>query len=366
MSYATNTQSDVIKVGGVFYLCHQGVWFSSASAKGPWLVTADVPETVYTIPSSSPVYHTTYASVYGYDPYSVTFGYTSGYGGVYFSYGCMVYGTGYYYSPYYYYGPYYPYPVYYGYPYSYGVGAYYNTYTGTYGRGASVYGPYGGAAGASRFNPNTGTYSRGAAAYGPYNARGWAEAYNPRTGTYAQTRQGANAYSSWGTTGVTRGNDWARSARYSASRGSVAGVRTSRGGGALAVRGDQGGGIVGTTPGGGLYAGKDGNVYRRGENGWEQRQGGDWKASEGLGGRPSGRTGTTEGLDRARGAADGRTRDFGTNRSTIDQLNRDRTGRARGSQRSGQYGSWKSSGGARPTRGSFGGARTGGGARRRR
>ena len=76
--------------------------------------------------------------------------------------------------PYYYYGPYYPYPIYYGYPYSYGVSAYYNPYTGTYGRGVYGYGPYGGWGYGSRYNPATGTYGRGAAAWGPYQAGGWA------------------------------------------------------------------------------------------------------------------------------------------------------------------------------------------------
>ncbi|MDH3746047.1 MAG: hypothetical protein OES47_13190 [Acidobacteriota bacterium] len=365
MYYATNTQSDVIRVGDMYYLCYQGVWFAAASASGPWEVTESVPDTIYTIPATSPVHHTTYVSVYDYNPYSVTFGYTSGYWGVYMSYGCMVYGTGWYYNPYYYYGPHYGYPVYYGYPYSYGVGAYYNHYTGTYGRGASLYGPYGGVAGGARFNPSTGTYSRGAVAHGPYNAGGWAEAYNPRTGTYAQTRQGANAYSSWGTTGIQRGNDWARTARYSDSRGTAAGVRTSRGGGAVALRGDQGGATVGRTAGGDLYAGKDGNVYRRGDNGWQRREGNDWKSTE----RTAERT-----RDRS-GAAD-RARSSGIDRSTIDQLNRDRSSRTRGAQRSGQYGSWQSSGGSRPSRGSFGGRSggysgrsggfSGGGARRRR
>ena len=47
----------------------------------------------------------------------------------------------------------------------------------------------------------------------PYGARGAAEAYNPRTGAYGQTRQGSNVYGSWGSTGVQRGDDWARTAR---------------------------------------------------------------------------------------------------------------------------------------------------------
>jgi hypothetical protein len=364
MYYAVNTQNDVIKVGDVFYLCYEGVWFSSPSAEGPWVVVDNVPEQIYTIPADSPMYHTTYVGVYGYGPSTVTFGYTSGYFGVYFSFGCMMYGTGYYYDPWYYYGSYYPYPVYYGYPYSYGVGAYYNVYSGSYGRGASVYGPYGGLGGGARFNPNTGTYSRGAAAWGPYNAGGWAEAYNPRTGTYGRTRQGANAYSSWGTTGVRRGNDWARTARYSDSRGSVGGARTSRGGAALRARGDQGGATIGRTGQGDLYAGRDGNVYRRSGDGWQQRDaGGDWKSVEASPERQAVRADAAERV-RSSGAAE-RARASGIDRSTLDQLNRDRSGRTRGAQRSGQYGNWNRSGAARPTRGSFAGRAGGGGFRRR-
>jgi len=362
MHYAVNTQNDVIQVGDTYLLCYQGVWFSSSSPNGPWQVTDSVPGEVYEMPASSPVYHTTYVHVYDYTPGYVTFGYTSGYMGVYFSYGCMVFGTGWYYNPYSYYGPHYPYPIYYGYPYSYGAGAYYNRYTGTYGRGASVYGPYGGAGAARGYNPATGTYARGAVASGPYNARGWAEAYNPRTGTYANTRQGANAYSSWGSSSVQRGNDWARTGRYSDSRGTVAGARTSRGGGAVTARGNRGGGTVARTGSGDLYAGKDGNVYRRGDSGWERRDGSGWKGVD----RPGGGSGRTARPGTGSSGAD-RARSSGIDRSTIDQLNRDHGSRSRGTQRSGQYGSWKSGGGSPRSRGSFGGGatRSRGGARRR-
>ena len=99
-------------------------------------------------------------------------------------------------------------------------------------RGSVAYGPYNARGFAEAYNPRTGTYARGGFAYGPYQAGGWASAYNPRTGSFAATRQGANTYSSWGSSVVKRGNDWARTARYSDSRGSVAGLRTSEGGAA--------------------------------------------------------------------------------------------------------------------------------------
>ena len=130
---------------------------------------------------------------------------------------------------------------------TYGYGASYNPWTGAYTRGAVAYGPYGGAGMAQRYNPRTGTYSRGAVAYGPYGSRGAASAYNPRTGTAAATRQGSNVYGSWGTTGVARGDDWAKTSRYTSN---VTGNTTR----------------VTKTSNGDVYAGRDGNVTQRGDN----------------------------------------------------------------------------------------------------
>ena len=36
MSYATNSPNDVIKVGDLYYMCFQAVWFVSTSPQGPW------------------------------------------------------------------------------------------------------------------------------------------------------------------------------------------------------------------------------------------------------------------------------------------------------------------------------------------
>ena len=116
--------------------------------------------------------------------------------------------------------------------------AWYNPWTGAYGRSAGVYGPYGGAGVGARYNPRTGTYARGAAAYGPYGARGVAQAYNPRTGTYAATRQGSNVYGSWGSTAVQRGDDWAKTNRYTNRQTGTTTrtIRTDEGGGRHAAR----------------------------------------------------------------------------------------------------------------------------------
>lgn len=49
------------------------------------------------------------------------------------------------------------------------------------GRGAAVYGPYGGAGGWAAYNSRTRTYARGGVVYGPYGSRGFAQALDPRT-----------------------------------------------------------------------------------------------------------------------------------------------------------------------------------------
>src|SRR5262249_45054164 len=41
---AVNTDKDIIKVGADYYMCYEGVWFMSHSAKGPWEVTSSVPK----------------------------------------------------------------------------------------------------------------------------------------------------------------------------------------------------------------------------------------------------------------------------------------------------------------------------------
>src|SRR6185295_14642844 len=60
---AVNTDKDIIKVGDLYYMCFQGVWFIARSATGPWEVTGSVPKEIYEIPASSPAHHVTYVTV---------------------------------------------------------------------------------------------------------------------------------------------------------------------------------------------------------------------------------------------------------------------------------------------------------------
>jgi hypothetical protein len=218
LKFAVNTDKDIITFGDLYYMCFQGVWFMSKKPDGPWEVCSSVPKEIYEIPASSPVNKVTYVTVVEEDSNDewVTFATVAAYTGVTIAWGCAWWGGGY---PYYY-----PrYPTY---------GAWYNPWTGGYGRAAVAYGPYGGAGVGARYNPTTGTYARGAVAYGPYGARGAAEAYNPRTGAYGQTRQGSGVYGSWGSTAVQRGDDWAKTSRVTNDRtGNTTRVTQGSGGG---------------------------------------------------------------------------------------------------------------------------------------
>src|SRR6185436_11562734 len=240
MQRAVNTDKDVLKVGDLYYMCFDGVWFMSTSTSGPWKVTGDVPKQIYEIPVSSPAHPVTYVTVEESNDDAVVFATAAAFTGAMVAWGCVVWGTGYYYPPYYGYGGFYPY-YYPHYP-TYGYGASYNPWTGAYTRGAVAYGPYGGAGVASRYNPRTGTYSRGAAAWGPYGARGAASAYNPRTGAVGATRQGSSVYGSWGQTGVARGDQWASTSRVTNNRGTTSRVTQGSGGNTAITRNPVGAG----------------------------------------------------------------------------------------------------------------------------
>lgn len=364
---AVNTDKEIIKVGETYYMCFQGVWFQANTAKGPWTLATSVPQEIYQIPPSSPANSVTYVTVQPDEDESddwVTYASYAGYSGLMIGWGCAVWGTGWYYPPYYWYGGYYP--IYYPYWRTYGYGAWYNPYTGVYGTAGRIYGPYGGAGFGARYNPSTGTYARGAFAYGPYGARGAAQAYNPRTGTYAQTRQGSNVYGSWGSTQVQRGDDWVNTKRFTNSAGNTTRVTRGDEGGMISRRGPNGGGFVGSK-GDNVYAGRDGNVYRRDANGnWSKWENGGWNNPQ----RPeqrgdssvrdsmlSDRARNTERSDRARGERAGNT-SGSIDRGTMSGLERDRAARSSGAQRSRDFGTYNRS---RSSSGSMGGSRGGGG-----
>jgi hypothetical protein len=262
-------------------------------------VCADVPEQIYTIPSSHPYHNVTYVYVYDSTPDVVTVGYTSGYEGAYVANGLVMFGAGmalgyalfdddwddwyaWHYPPCYYsygcaarfdyhYGGFVRAGRYYG-PYAgAGFGARYNPFTGTYARGAFAYGPYRSAGVGSAYNPLTGVHARAGYYSGPGGTRAAGRVYNPRTGRGAATDQLRTPYGSWGRSVISDGEDWARFGHRSGPRGTTVGARTSEGAAGVVHRGRYGWTYAGKTKSGDVYAGRGGHIYRRNESGDWQR-----------------------------------------------------------------------------------------------
>ena len=222
LQYVVNSATPIIVVDPhSYYALQNGVWFVGTSVAGPWVVATSVPAVIYSIPPSSPVHYVTYVRVYDWTSQVVYVGYTPGYYGTYVaSDGVVVYGTGYYYTPWI--GT-----VWYGPPVTYGVAA---AVTYTPWTGWAVGFGFGWAWGAS-----TGAWAWGAypwwgpmygAAWGPYGAATWGP------GGWAATT--GNVYHHWGSaTAVTRssagfnawtGNEWANhvGASYNSRTGTLA------------------------------------------------------------------------------------------------------------------------------------------------
>jgi uncharacterized protein YraI len=260
MSYAVNTSDQVIQVGAKYYVLQDGVWFVGDSPEGPFTVATAVPDEIYTIPPSSPVYNTTYVRIYDSEPGAVWYGYTMGYLAGFLSWGVFVYGTGYYYRPWYRPGLR---PIYFPRPVSYGIGAFYNPVRGTFGRYGYAYGPLRGIAGGGIYNPRTGGYIRGAAISGPRGSAGFISAYNPRTGNRVVVGGARGIYGSWGGK-VVSGPEWSRTRDIQAGA-----VQRWKQDGNL-------GRVANLDRRGDVFAGRDGSVYRRDGEKWQKFEGGRW------------------------------------------------------------------------------------------
>lgn len=333
MQYATNTSYEVIQVNSTsYYACNNGVWFTSGSPNGPWVVATMVPQVIYTIPATSPMYNVTYVQVYSATPTTVVVGYTSGYQGSYVAAGVVMLGVGMaigasYYHPYY--PPGFGYPVYYHPPYpydAYGYHAAYNPYTGAYGHGYTAYGPYGSRSAGTAYNPSTGTYARGASASTAYGSASVGQAYNPYTGARGESYQEHTAYGSYGQSVASKNGETAWGSHASNAYGSAGQVSTSEGGHAAGVSTAYGTTAAGTNKYGDSYATHDGNVYKNTGSGWQSYNNGSWNSAS----KPSG-------------------------------MENDEAARSRSSFGSSDYNSWRSGGGGRYGGGSAGGFGGGGG-----
>jgi hypothetical protein len=337
LALAVNTDKEIIKVGDMYYMCIDGVWFMGRNPNGPWAVADSVPAEIYQIPASSSAYSVTYVTVKNEDDEWVEDAATAGYWGTMCAWGCCLWGTGWDYWPYYGWGGYYP--IYYPPLRTYGFGSWYNPLTGFYGSAGRIYGPYGGIGFGARYNPTTGTYARGAMAWGPNGAVGRAQIWNPSTGTYASTRQGSGVYGSWGSTVVKRGDQWAQTKRFTNREGTTTRVTRGEQGTMVRRKGEGGSGFVAKGQDN-VYAGRDGNVYRRDESGnWSKWENGGWNPVQ----RPD--------------HVNPLTGDRGTRMDdkTFKQLEGDRAARLDGSRRTYDLGKSRSR-----SSGNFGGYRGGG------
>jgi uncharacterized membrane protein YgcG len=293
LSYAPNTAAPVIQVDPKsYYMVQNGVWFTAAVPAGPYKVAATVPAVIYSIPASSPVHYVTYVRVYSSTPSTVFVGYTPGYYGTVMSTeGVVVYGTGY------------VYPVY--------IGTYWYPPPPTYGWG---------------FAFTAGMFWGFAASGGWHNPCCWGGGGG---GVYISHHNNININNSYN--------------RWGGKSSSVTGpggrnVKTSQVGNTTLAKGSGSNNV---------YAGRDGNVYRRNEGGgWQKYDGagkgqGSW--SDAGANRPEQRP-TAGTSDRQRPSGE-----------SINSLDRQHQSRQAGNQRSQQY---RQSGG-----GGFsgGGGRAGGG-----
>ena len=323
---------------------------SARAATGPWEVASSVPRGDLPDPgqlsgASRHLRHRRRETTTTW----VTFAAAAGYTGMMVAWGCTVWGTGWYYPPYYGYGGYYPY--YYRHFPTYGYSAWYNPWTGAYGRSAA--------------RLRSLRRRRRRRALQPAHRHLRARRRSVRS--VRRTRRGAGVQPAHGhlcgdAAGVERlrqlGIDRAFSAATTGPRPiaytnrqtgtTTRTVRTDEGG-AVTRRGADGG-AVGAGSGGNVYAGKDGNVYRNDGGTWQKYDNGGWNNTDK---QPSGQPRTTD-----RSTVD---------RSTTDQLNRDSAARREGAQRTQDLNTYRGGTGTRGT-GSYrggGGSRGGGGGRRR-
>ena len=308
LEYAVNTGQAVFKEGAKYYVCDQGVWYEADSANGPWRVSVQPPAQVEAIPPSNPHYNVKYAKVYETTDDVAYVGYTPGYTGSYVQDGTVVYGTGYDYPAYATDSTYIPAPA------TYGYAATYDPYGGSWGSQPAYYNP------SSWFVPGLVGFATGVAVgavasnwwggHGPYyGGGGWWGAggyrnvninniHNTVINRNPERRPGGRPIVNPVTGPANRPNLYNRpgnqanlAPRRPATRPATQ-VQPARTGPAAQTRPGQvkpgqarpgQAAQVRPTPAKGakpgqnnVFAGKNGNVYRKTPQGWQERQGNNW------------------------------------------------------------------------------------------
>jgi hypothetical protein len=340
LQYVVNSPTPIIWVPDQgYYALRAGVWFTANSLNDPWVVATWVPELIYTIPPSSPLYYVTYVRVYGSTPEVVYVGYTPGYlGTVVAPDGTVVYGTGYDYQPWVgtvYYAP----PVTYGVQaqpvynpavgwtygmalgmttaamvYSWGGTTYYDSYYHGYpccaSASANVYGHWGNTV----WSGTRTSYSESSGEVGEKASGSYTNYRTGTTGTYSANRYvnpyegtaGRGYQRTYNTPGGTTGSV-SRSETYNAQTGQTAysGDKSTTGPGGSSVSheasaswGAQGESASRETTvtnaqtgqtktyssgfnGNDRYASANGNVYQNTGSGWEKQTSSGWQNAAG-------------------------------------------------------------------------------------
>lgn len=249
---------------GKYFALDNGIWFTASNTKGPWEVANERPKDVENIPASSSAYNTKYVYVYDSTPDVVYVGYTAGYMGGYVYGPTIVYGTGFYYSPWY--GSvYYPRPV------TWGFGFGYNPWTGwSMGVGFNVgfmhvgigfgggYGYGGGWFGPPMYYP-------------PYRAPYYGGGY------YGNRQSGGNTFVNNGNININTGNGNIYNNKTGVSTKNI--DRTSIGNNNKINANNK----ISNNKANNVFSDKDGNVFQKDSktNNWNQRDNktNEWKPS---------------------------------------------------------------------------------------
>jgi hypothetical protein len=308
MKYAVNTSYSIILVKNKYYACYQGAWYVGDYPRGPWKIADYVPQEIYTIPPSCPIYNVRYVYVYGSTPDVVYVGYTPGYAGSYIYGGTIVYGTGWYYRPWY--GTYYyPRPVTWGfnmrwnpwYGWSFGLSYHTGPFTFSIGFGGRHHGWWG--PGGFHHGRHHG-YRRGF-------YRGWHHGY--RAGARAGYRAGHRTRHRQNNIYRKRDNRYrnAQTRRPQDRRQPKAAANRKNN----------------------VLADKSGNAYRRNSDGWQKRKNKSWKKSNppGTSSRPA--TQSRNYQNRSNLERDYRARQRGSHRTQSYQRQRQTQSGGRGGAR---------------------------------
>lgn len=258
LHYGVNTATAVIMDGDTFYACEGAAWYVSAGATGPWTLADLVPEEIYSMPPSSPVYNCRFVYIFDSTEDEVDVGYYPGYSGSYVYETTVVYGTGWYYGPWY--GR-----VYYGRPRTWGFHMQWNPWTGwSVGLGFH-YGPFSFGFG--------GPWARPGCCWG-----GWWGPAGFRGGYGHGYRRGARAGLAAGYRAGQRNNIYRQPSHLSRN----AQMNQTRRRATSSVNRPNN-----------VYTDKQGNVHRRNANGtWDKRSQGSWQHRQ-TPARPAAKPNTT-------------------------------------------------------------------------